>query len=133
MRKPSFGWGKPFQAPKPKAPIKIEPVWPKNYVGAAFNQALAIDALRDGVCLAFDYHDCHRVVEVHTVGVSRAERPSMSAFQVDGECNDTTIPGWALFCFDECFNVTLTDRSSSAPRPDYSKGSKQFRGIYAEV
>lgn len=134
MAKSGFGggFGKPFKATRPKASKKIEPEWPKNNFGAAQSRTLAIEALRNTVCLAFDYHGCHRIVEVHTVGTSLKDRPSMSVFQVDGQCNDTTIPGWAFFCFDECFNVALTDRPAFPPRPDYSKGAKQFRRIDAE-
>jgi hypothetical protein len=105
--------------------------WPKNQFEAARNRELALEALRRS--LSFDYHDCRRIGEVHTVGTSLKDRPSMSVYQVDGQCNDTTIPGWAYFCFDECFNVSLTDRPAFPPRPDYSKGAKNFRRIDAEV
>ena len=57
----------------------------------------------------------------------------MSVFQVDGQTNHPPIPGWRLFCFDECFDVALSNLPSTAPRPDYKKGAKQFIRIDAEV
>jgi len=36
-------------------------------------------------------------------------------------------------CFDECFNMGLSDLPSTAPRPDYRKGHKLFQRIDAEV
>lgn len=134
-RRTTFGGWKPPRPPRnPFAlakPIRRE--WPKNSFAAAQNQAAALDALQRGLCLALTYHDCRRVVEVHTIGTSAKDRPSMSVFQVDGQCNDTTIPGWAFFCFDECFDVAVTDRPSAAPRPEYRKGAKQFQRIFAEI
>ncbi len=62
-----------------------------------------------------------------------ADRPAMSAFQVDGKSNTPPIPDWRLFCFDECFNVALSDLPSSGPRPEYKKGAKQFHRIDAEL
>ncbi|MBS0255816.1 MAG: hypothetical protein JSS36_11575 [Proteobacteria bacterium] len=57
----------------------------------------------------------------------------MSVYQVDGQSNSPPIPDWRLFCFDECFDVRLTNVPSAAPRPQYKKGAKQFKRIDAEV
>jgi len=57
----------------------------------------------------------------------------MSAYQVDGQSKTPPIPDWRLFCFDECFDVGLTNIPSTAPRPDFKKGAKQFRRIDGEV
>ena len=56
----------------------------------------------------------------------------MSAWQIDGQSNSHPVPGWGLFCFDECFNVALSDFPSPPPPSDYSKGAKQFKRIIAE-
>jgi len=125
---------KPFAGFKPlKAAAKPEREWPKNGFEAHGNHTLAIEALRAGVCLAFNYHDLRRTVEVHTVGTTTAGRPAMSVYQVDGESEDGPIPDWRTFCFDECFDVRLSDLPSSGPRPDFKKGAKQFRRIDAEL
>ena len=121
----SGGW-----PPKPAKKPKRE--WPKNPFGHG-QQSIAIEALRKGVCVTLTYHDCYRVAEVHTVGNTRAGRPAMSVYQVDGQANESTIPDWQLFCFDECFNVALSDIPSRAPRPDYKKGAKQFLTIVAQL
>jgi hypothetical protein len=118
----------PYTAPKP-----IKPQAKKNLYEAGENKAKAISALQSGVCLILTYDDCYRVVEVHTVGTTTAGRPAMSAWQVDGDTNSPPIPDWRLFCFDECFDVALSDIPSTAPRPEYKKGAKQFRFIDAEI
>lgn len=81
-------------------------------------------------------YDCvgvHRVIEIHTVGTTTAFRPAMSVWQVDGQSNTPPIPDWRLFCFDECFDVALTEIPSLAPRAQYKKGAKQFRKIDREI
>lgn len=127
MRKPSA-----FKPVKFKAPKAAKPEWAKNPFEASGNHDLAIEAMRRGVCLAFRYHDSHRVVGVFTVGLTKAGRPAMSAWQVDGQSNELTLPDWGTFCFDECFNVSLSDRPSPPPPANYSKGAKQFIRIDAE-
>lgn len=112
---------------------KIEPPRNKNTFEAERNRQAALEALAGKMCLALTYLDCHRVVEVHTVGITTAGRPAMSVWQVDGESNTPPIPDWRLMCFDECFDVRLSDVPSTAPRPDYKKGAKQFRRIDAEL
>lgn len=112
---------------------KIKPYKPKNLAQAATNRALAIKALDGAVCLSMTYDGLKRVVEVHTVGTTTAFRPAASVWQVDGQSNTPPIPDWRLFCFDECFDVALTDIPSKAPRPEYKKGAKQFRKIDREV
>lgn len=112
---------------------KIKPHKPKNLAQAAYNRLKAIEAIDRRVCLSCTYDGCDRVVEVHTVGTTTTFRPTMSVWQVDGQSNTPPIPDWRLFCFDECFNVALTDIPSRAPRPEYKKGAKQFRSIEREV
>lgn len=124
-RRSSFWGGSPSQ--------KIKPNRPKNHAQAANNRLLAIKALGSGKCLTLTYDGKHRVVEVHTVGTTTAFRPAMSVWQIDGESNTPPIPDWRLFCFDECFNVALSDIPSKAPRPEYKKGAKQFRIIDREI
>lgn len=104
-----------------------------NLAQAGDNHRKAIEAINRRLCLSLTYDGLHRVVEVHTVGTTTAFRPAMSVWQVDGQSNTPPIPDWRLFCFDECFNVTLTDLPSTAPRPQYKKGAKQFRLIDREV
>jgi hypothetical protein len=138
MKRPSNPWGikKPRKPSKPKpfgsAPKPIKPNAKKNPLEASGNKTKAIEALKSGRRLSLVYDDCFRLVDVHTVGTTTAGRPAMSVFQVDGQTNTPPIPDWRLFCFDECFNVTVTDVPSTAPHPDYKKGAKQFKFIDAE-
>ena len=119
------------RAAKPPKPSHLDK--PKNYGQAASNQALALQALAERRCLTFQYDGLPRVAEVHTVGFTTADRPAMNVWQVDGQSEDGPIPDWRTFCFDECFNVGLSDLPSAAPRPDFKKGAKQFRRIIAEA
>lgn len=112
---------------------KIKAPKPKNIGQAAANKATAIEAITNNVCLSMVYHGHPRIVEVHTVGIAATFKPAMSAFQVDGGSNTPPIPDWREFYFDECFNVSLTDAPSKAPRPGYKRGAKQFRSIEKEI
>lgn len=124
-RRPS-SWGGGFSQ-------KVKPYKPKNLAESANNRLLAIKAIDSGVCLSLTYDRLPRTVEVHTVGTTTAFRPAMSVWQVDGQSNTPPIPDWRLFCFDECFDVALTNIPSMAPRPQYKKGAKQFRKIDREI
>jgi hypothetical protein len=97
------------------------------------NSRLATEALEHGLCLAFNYHGHSRLVEVHTVGITAAGRRAMCSFQVDGGTNSGEIPGWRLFCFDECTGVRLSAAESRGPRPGYKRGAQPFRSIIAEL
>lgn len=121
-----FSWGGGFSE-------KIKGSKPKNIAQAAANRIAAVQALDSSVCLSMIYDGLPRVVEVHTVGTTPKFRQAMSVWQVDGQSKTPPIPDWRLFCFDECFNVALTDIPSRAPRPGYKKGAKQFRKIDREV
>ena len=124
-----FGSFKPKKIPKPKA-FKIEPK--KNPFEAQANKQKALTALATGRRLTLTYLDCYRVVDVYTVGTSTADRPAMSVFQVDGQSNTPPIPDWRFFCFDECFDVAVSDITASPAQPDFKKGAKQFKSIDAE-
>jgi hypothetical protein len=112
---------------------KVKPNKPKNLAQAGDNHRKAIEAINQQVCLSCTYDGLFRVVEVHTVGTTTARRPAMSVWQVDGQSNSTPVTGWRLFCFDECFNVALTDIPSKPSRPEYKKRAEQFRVVDREV
>lgn len=136
-KRPTFGTFKPIRRIKPKSPfvavkpIKLDAL--KNLFEADANKAKAIEALRGGKYLTFTYEGLLRVAHVHTVGTSTADRPAMSVRQVDGQTNSPPLPRWGLFCFDECFNVALSNIPAPAPHPEYKKGAKQFKFIDAEL
>jgi len=111
----------------------VKPDKPKNHVQAGANLTAAQEALARKVCLSFIYDGLPRVVEVHTVGFTRADRAAMNVWQVDGASEDGPIPDWRTFCFDECFDVGLTEMVSQAPRAGFRRGAKQFARILVEV
>jgi len=112
---------------------KIKKEWQKNPYQSAQNRILAIQSFDNKACLSLTYRGKFRIAEIHTIGTTTAGRPAMSVWQVDGESNTPPISDWRLFCFDECFNVALTDIPSIAPRPEYKKGAKQFRKIDRQI
>ena len=115
------------------APKAIKPVKATNPYGAAQNRDLALAALRGGVRLTLTYENLMRVVDVYTIGLTTRRRPAMSAFQVDGYSHSFPMTDWRLFCFDECFDVSVTNIPRSPTHPDYKKGAKQFIRIDAEL
>lgn len=110
-----------------------KPERPKNASGAAANREKAISALCQKLCLALTYDGLPRIVEVHTVGTTRADRPAMSVYQVGGQTHEGSVTDWRTMCFDECFDVALSDNPSAAPRPNYRRGAKTFKRIDFEV
>lgn len=131
MKRPTNPWGM-SKMPKPKKATAFKQEWRKNLYEAGANKAKALDALRGKACLTFTYHNLPRIVGVFTVGLTQTGRPAMSAWQIDGQSESNTIPDWGLFCFDECFDVALSDRPMPPTPPDYRKGAKQFKFIDAE-
>lgn len=129
-RQPAPFGGRPAKVGRPAV---VKPEKPKNHMQAGSNLTAAQEALARGVCLSFSYDGLPRVVEVHTVGFTRADRAAMNVWQVDGASEDGPIPDWRTFCFDECFDVRLTDMASEAPRQGFRRGAKQFARILVEV
>ena len=95
------------------------------------NKSLGLQALKTARCLAFTHDDQRRLVEVHAIGLTSNGRAAMSVYQVETESG--AVPGWSQVCFDECSEVGISTRASTAPRPDYRKGSSQFRWTEVEL
>ncbi len=93
----------------------------------------ACDALKSKRCLEFTYAGSDRVVEVHTVGLSRDEKPLMRAWQVRRGSSGGNPSGWKLFRLDEISSSAVTNESSEAPRPGYRRGNPAIYDISCEV
>ena len=65
----------------------------------------ACEALRDGKCLELRYDGFVRVVEVHAVGRSKANRLLIRVWQVRGGSVSGEPAGWKLFALDEIRSV----------------------------
>lgn len=128
VRKSELTFGAPARTPKPEDPPRIS-----SALVIAHNQSLAVTALGAAVCLRLEHGGLPRLVEVHTVGMTPAGRAAMSAYEVGGRTRAGDLPGWRLFCFDECFDLALTDTPSAAPRPGYRKRAEPFSQIITEL
>lgn len=105
----------------------------KRVARSRLQEELAIAALHRGLCLSFDYDGRHRVVEVHAVGVTSAGRLALSGYQVSGGSNSGPVPGWRLYCLEDCHNVRMTEVQALVPRTGYRRGSALFERIRAEL
>lgn len=101
----------------------------KNTWEACANREKAIQAGRSHVCLSLTYDGLPRIVEIQVVGTTLKDRPAMRVYQVDGQSNSSTTADWRLFCFDECFDVSLTQRQATGPRSDQNDRDKGFERI----
>jgi hypothetical protein len=120
--------------PKPFRPAtQSEPQRARDPLAEAANKRLGLQALKTGRCLSFIHDDVRHVVEVHAIGLTTNGRAAMSAYELGAQGSEDAAPGWVQVCFDECSEVGVTIRASSAPRPDYRKGSSQFRWTEAEL
>jgi len=113
-RKPTFGFGAPQR--------------PKNVFEAARNRTLAIEAGQKRLCLSLEYNGTRRIVEVQVVGTTRKDRPAMRIYQSDPQSN-APAANFRLLCFDECFQVALTDRQAAPPRSDKNNRDEGFNRI----
>ena len=102
---------------------------PKNFVEAARNRKLALDAGKEGVCLSLRYDEKPRVVEVQVVGTSLKDRPAMRIYQVEPQTNPAPSRNFRLLCFDECFSVALTQRQAAPPRSNKNNRDEGFKRI----
>lgn len=91
-----------------------------------------IDAIHNRRVLAFTYSGIARVVEPHAVGVSRAGNDALRCFQTQG---GHVTPGheWDFCDLSQIIGLHATGDVFSGARPDYRKGDKHMKHIYAEL
>lgn len=90
-------------------------------------------AMDKGRTIACDYDGKHKIVEVHAVGVSTADKLVARVFQVAGEAS-RPLPIWALLELDKMENTMLSAMPlSEAPRVGYKLNDKQMKIVYAQL
>ncbi len=92
-----------------------------------------IDAIENRNLLEFYYDGHHRVVEPHTLGISKTGKEQLSAFQVAGQSNRVKVPDWGLFSLDKIEGLTVLSDSFSGTRPGYTAGDSRMTDIFAEL
>jgi hypothetical protein len=91
-----------------------------------------IEAIRNRKILSFSYNGLFRVVEPHTVGLSRAGRPALSCYQIKGL---HVKPGheWDFCVLSNIHDLKLTGEVFLNPRYGYKRGDSRMLTIYAEL
>jgi hypothetical protein len=97
------------------------------------SHSTALEALQSGRCLELRYDGFNRLVEVHAVGVSTADNPCMSVYQVEGGSVSGERMGFKTMTFDKAFTAYVSDTPSAAPRPGFVRNAKGMKVIYAQV
>jgi hypothetical protein len=90
---------------------------------------LPITAGMASVCLSINYNGFHRIVEIHTVGKSKAGHKLMRVWQVRGGSSSGVFEGWKLMRLDQVTAMALTEENSQAPRDGYRRGDKAMAVI----
>lgn len=97
------------------------------------NLALACDALKSGLRVQFTYSNALRIVEVHSAGYSKDNRPVILGWQVSGGSKSGNPSPWRNFYLDEVSNGVVLDEKSQAPRQGYAGGGRAIDRIVAEL
>lgn len=96
-------------------------------------QDLIIDAIENRKILEFYYDENHRIVEPHTVGISKTGKEMLSAFQTEGGSNRGSVPCWGQFSLSKIENLQVLDESFSGTRPGYTRDDSRMDEIFAEL
>lgn len=92
-----------------------------------------IEAVENRFMLDFYYDGYHRVVEPHTIGISKTGKEMLSAYQTDGDSNRGNVPCWGQFSVSKIENLQVLDDSFSGTRSGYTRGDSRMNEIFAEL
>ena len=90
-------------------------------------------AIQNRNVLEFNYHGCHRVVEPHAYGLSKASNEVIRCYQTDGYSNSKIIPCWQLMKVDDIEFLTVTERHFLDARSGYRRGDRSMPTIFCEL
>lgn len=91
-----------------------------------------IDAIRNHQVLAFSYSGLDRVVEPHTVGISRAGHQILRCYQIQGG-HVSLGHDWDLCELGKMRDLRVTGDTFLNPRTGYKRGDRHMTRIYAEL
>lgn len=94
---------------------------------------IVIQAIKEKRILTFNYDDFTRTVEPHCYGITTAGNEAIRCYQTAGGSSSGKVPGWHLMKIDKILNLTLTQETFLAPRPEYKKGDKGMKTIFCEL
>ena len=90
-------------------------------------------AIENQNLIEFIYDGCYRVVEPHTLGVSKKGKDNLSAYQTDGISIHGEVPDWKQFTLSKIKGLNVLDETFDSPRPGYVSGDSRMVEIYCEV
>lgn len=91
-----------------------------------------IDAIARKLVLSFKYDGITRMVEPHTVGVSRAGNEVMRGYQIDGG-HINPNHDWVLCELKKIMELEVTEKFFLVPRNGYRRGDAHMMSIFAEL
>ncbi len=81
----------------------------------------------------FEYHDHHRIVEPHLVGIHEAGEAMLLAYQTEGTSRNGELPGWRTFILAEIHGLGLEGRPFPGPRPDFVRSAGGMTEVFARA
>lgn len=92
-----------------------------------------IDAIENRNLLEFVYDGFHRIVEPHTVGISKTGKESLSAYQTRGDSARGSVPCWGQFILSKIEDLKVLDDNFTGTQFGYAKVDSRMSRIYAEL
>ncbi len=90
-------------------------------------------AIENQNLIEFTYDGCYRVVEPHTLGVSKLGKDNLSAYQTEGTSVHGEVPDWKRFTLSKIKGMSVLDETFDGPRPGYVRGDSRMDKIYCEI
>jgi hypothetical protein len=93
----------------------------------------ACEALTKRRCLELRYDGFTRIVEVHSVGITKDDFEIMRVWQVDGNSASGETVGWKLMRLNDARSAHVTDFPSEAPREGYRRDDPAMASIICQL
>ena len=90
------------------------------------------NALRVNKQVAFNYDDQLRIVEAHSLGITKDGHTAVRCWQVAGESSQP-LPGWRMFRLDKVRDAHALATPSQAPREGFQPNDKHLKHILLEI
>lgn len=92
----------------------------------------ALEALDRGCCLEIYYDRYSVIVEPHTIGFDRAERPALLGVERRAQ-SEGPLGQWLFLHLDTARKIDISGYFSEAPRPGFRPDDPRFERILAQV
>lgn len=92
-----------------------------------------IEAIENRKLMEFNYDGNFRIVEPHTVGISKTGKEMLSAYQIDGNSNRGEVPCWGQFSISKIENLNVLSDKFTGTRNGYTRGDSRMSEIFTEL